>query len=203
MRPPDRRRGAVRRPGHRQDRTASPPRPRSSTSTSTPPPSGRTSRWRSRSWATASSPWASINTPAGRGRPGQPGGKAERLAGADRRMEEHKTPWPTNRGPTSSSPSIVIEKLYELTEGEAIITTEVGQNQMWAAQYYHFDRPRPFHHLRRAGRHGVRPARGHRRPGGLSGQARGGHRRRRQHPDEHPGDGHGRAVSTCRSRSSS
>ena len=36
----------------------------------------------------------------------------------------------------------IIEKLYELTGGNAIIVTEVGQNQMWAAQYYKFDRPR-------------------------------------------------------------
>ncbi|MCK4389417.1 MAG: biosynthetic-type acetolactate synthase large subunit [Desulfobacterales bacterium] len=41
-------------------------------------------------------------------------------------------------------PQYVIEKLYELTKGQAIITTEVGQNQMWAAQYYHFDRPNCF-----------------------------------------------------------
>jgi len=38
-------------------------------------------------------------------------------------------------------PQYVVERLYALTEGKAIITTEVGQNQMWAAQYYHFDRP--------------------------------------------------------------
>ncbi len=41
-------------------------------------------------------------------------------------------------------PQYVIEKLYELTGGKAIITTEVGQNQMWAAQYYHFDKPGHF-----------------------------------------------------------
>ena len=41
-------------------------------------------------------------------------------------------------------PQFVIEKLYELTEGKAVITTEVGQNQMWAAQYYHFDQPDHF-----------------------------------------------------------
>jgi acetolactate synthase I/II/III large subunit len=41
-------------------------------------------------------------------------------------------------------PQYVIEQLYELTRGEAIITTEVGQNQMWAAQFYHFDRPSHF-----------------------------------------------------------
>jgi acetolactate synthase-1/2/3 large subunit len=41
-------------------------------------------------------------------------------------------------------PQYVVEKLFEITEGKAIITTEVGQNQMWAAQYYHFDRPNHF-----------------------------------------------------------
>jgi len=39
-------------------------------------------------------------------------------------------------------PQFVIEKLYELTRGEAIVCTEVGQNQMWTAQFYKFDRPR-------------------------------------------------------------
>jgi acetolactate synthase-1/2/3 large subunit len=41
-------------------------------------------------------------------------------------------------------PQYVVEKLYELTRGQAIITTEVGQNQMWAAQYYQFDQPQHF-----------------------------------------------------------
>ena len=41
-------------------------------------------------------------------------------------------------------PQYVVETLFELTGGKAIITTEVGQNQMWAAQYYHFDRPGHF-----------------------------------------------------------
>ena len=39
-------------------------------------------------------------------------------------------------------PQFVVEKLYELTQGEAYITTEVGQNQMWAAQFYKFKHPR-------------------------------------------------------------
>ena len=38
----------------------------------------------------------------------------------------------------------VIEKIYEITEGDAIITTDVGQHQMWAAQYYKFKKPRTF-----------------------------------------------------------
>jgi len=41
-------------------------------------------------------------------------------------------------------PQFVVEKIYEVTGGNAIITTEVGQNQMWAAQYYKFDYPRSF-----------------------------------------------------------
>ncbi|WP_457576344.1 biosynthetic-type acetolactate synthase large subunit [Desulfomarina sp.] len=41
-------------------------------------------------------------------------------------------------------PQYVIEKLDELTGGNAIVTTEVGQNQMWAAQFYKFNYPRHF-----------------------------------------------------------
>lgn len=41
-------------------------------------------------------------------------------------------------------PQFVIEKLYELTGGDAIITTEVGQNQMWAAQFFKYDKARTF-----------------------------------------------------------
>jgi len=36
----------------------------------------------------------------------------------------------------------VVEKIYEFSKSKAIITTEVGQNQMWTAQYYHFAEPR-------------------------------------------------------------
>jgi acetolactate synthase-1/2/3 large subunit len=39
-------------------------------------------------------------------------------------------------------PQFVVEKIYELTKGDAIIATEVGQNQMWAAQFYKYDKPR-------------------------------------------------------------
>ena len=38
----------------------------------------------------------------------------------------------------------VIEQIDNFTDSQAIITTEVGQNQMWAAQYYHYRRPRQF-----------------------------------------------------------
>ncbi len=42
------------------------------------------------------------------------------------------------------TPEAVIEKLDELTGGKAVISTEVGQNQMWAAQYYRYREPRSF-----------------------------------------------------------
>ena len=39
-------------------------------------------------------------------------------------------------------PQYVIEKLHEVTGGQAVVTSDVGQHQMWAAQYYGFDKPR-------------------------------------------------------------
>lgn len=41
-------------------------------------------------------------------------------------------------------PHYVIERIYEMTKGEALITTEVGQNQLWAAQFYKYTSPRQF-----------------------------------------------------------
>jgi len=41
-------------------------------------------------------------------------------------------------------PQYVVEQIYEVTKGDAIITTEVGQNQMWAAQFYKYTKPRTF-----------------------------------------------------------
>ena len=39
-------------------------------------------------------------------------------------------------------PQMVVQKLYEVTNGDAFVTSDVGQHQMWAAQYYRFDKPR-------------------------------------------------------------
>ena len=39
-------------------------------------------------------------------------------------------------------PQFVLEKLYEVTKGQAFVTSDVGQHQMWAAQFYKFDEPR-------------------------------------------------------------
>jgi acetolactate synthase-1/2/3 large subunit len=41
-------------------------------------------------------------------------------------------------------PQYVVRKIYEITKGEAIIVTGVGQNQMWAAQHYWYDKPNSF-----------------------------------------------------------
>jgi acetolactate synthase-1/2/3 large subunit len=48
------------------------------------------------------------------------------------------------QGNSEIKPQWVVQKIYELTRGQAIIATEVGQNQMWAAQFYHFDQPNSF-----------------------------------------------------------
>jgi len=43
---------------------------------------------------------------------------------------------------TVIKPQYVIQKLFEVTKGDAYVTSDVGQHQMWAAQYYQFERPR-------------------------------------------------------------
>ncbi len=61
----------------------------------------------------------------------------DRLAGWEK---EHPLTYSNSR--ELIKPQYVIEKLYEIAGREAIITTEVGQHQMWTAQFYKFDRPR-------------------------------------------------------------
>ena len=46
--------------------------------------------------------------------------------------------------PGKLKPQYVVEELYKLTKGDAIIVTEVGQNQMWAAQFYKYKNPNTF-----------------------------------------------------------
>jgi len=47
-----------------------------------------------------------------------------------------------NQGDELIKPQFVIQKLWEVTSGDAFVTSDVGQHQMWAAQYYKFDKPR-------------------------------------------------------------
>ncbi|WP_157048963.1 biosynthetic-type acetolactate synthase large subunit [Syntrophomonas palmitatica] len=64
-----------------------------------------------------------------------------------KRIDRWKEEYPLRYGPSCEGrimPQHVVEKIYELTGGEAIITTEVGQNQMWAAQYCMVKHPRHF-----------------------------------------------------------
>ena len=61
-----------------------------------------------------------------------------------RQIDEWKKQYPLIYKDSKSEikPQYVVEQIWEATGGEAIITTEVGQNQMWAAQYYRFKSPR-------------------------------------------------------------
>lgn len=53
-----------------------------------------------------------------------------------------KYPLAYKKGSRKIKPQYVIEQIYEATNGDAIICTEVGQNQMWAAQWYKYTKPR-------------------------------------------------------------
>ena len=59
-------------------------------------------------------------------------------------IEELKEKYPLKYDSSKLTCPYVIEQLYEVTNGDAIITTDVGQHQMWAAQYYKFKEPRTF-----------------------------------------------------------
>jgi acetolactate synthase-1/2/3 large subunit len=60
-----------------------------------------------------------------------------------KQIENWKNKYPlTYKKDKYLKPQYVVEMIYQVTKGEAIICTEVGQNQMWAAQYYKFNKPR-------------------------------------------------------------
>jgi len=63
-----------------------------------------------------------------------------------RRIEDWKRQYPLTFRPSENAlkPQWVIRHLYETTGGDAIVTTDVGQHQMWVAQYFRFARPRSF-----------------------------------------------------------
>ena len=57
-------------------------------------------------------------------------------------IERLKDMYPLRYDKSQLTGPFIMEKIYEITDGDAIITTEVGQNQMWAAQYYKYKKPR-------------------------------------------------------------
>jgi len=70
---------------------------------------------------------------------------AEDLAAWWKQIDEmaHQGRWMRYKNSTEIiKPQFVIEKLYEITGGDAFVTSDVGQHQMWAAQYYKFNKPR-------------------------------------------------------------
>ncbi|HEX4363507.1 MAG TPA: biosynthetic-type acetolactate synthase large subunit [Solirubrobacteraceae bacterium] len=56
-------------------------------------------------------------------------------------QEKHPLAY-TDSTDSEIKPQFMIQSLYEATGGDAIVTSDVGQHQMWAAQYYHFNKPR-------------------------------------------------------------
>lgn len=79
--------------------------------------------------------------------------EADRISGVDwaakhekwnAALAEMRAVHPLGYGKTGEriKPQQVVEKIFEISRGEAIITTEVGQNQMWAAQFYTYRKPR-------------------------------------------------------------
>ncbi len=65
--------------------------------------------------------------------------------GWNQKVREWKEKYPLkHRRDGSLKPQHIMEKIYEMTQGKGIITTEVGQNQIWAAQFYKYSEPRTF-----------------------------------------------------------
>ena len=91
-------------------------------------------------------------------------------------------------------PQYVVQKLYETTGGDAYVTSDVGQHQMWAAQYYPFDKPNRWINSGGLGTMGFGAAGRHGRAVRLSGRPGCLRHRRGQHRHVHTGIGHRQAV---------
>lgn len=66
--------------------------------------------------------------------------------GWNKQVQQWKEQYPLkyNMADGRLKPQYVVQKVYELTQGNGIVTTEVGQNQIWAAQYFNYSEPRTF-----------------------------------------------------------
>ena len=74
----------------------------------------------------------------------QPAQHTEWIQQLDTWRKEHPLVTPRIRNTNILLPQFVVRKIYEVTKGNATIVTGVGQNQMWAAQHYWYDRPNSF-----------------------------------------------------------
>lgn len=72
----------------------------------------------------------------------EPGSRKEWLALVQGWAKE--SPFDYDHDTAELLPQFVIEKIHEVTKGDAIVTTDVGQHQMWAAHFYKFNKPRSF-----------------------------------------------------------
>lgn len=72
-------------------------------------------------------------------------------------IERLKDMYPLRYDKTQLTGPFIMETIDELTHGDALIVTEVGQHQMWAAQYYKYKKAENLSYLRRSGNHGLRP----------------------------------------------
>ncbi len=173
---------ALRRPRDRQGGQVLREAARSFTSTSTRPRSTRTSRPICRSSATSNTRSGRLNEMIARAADPE---EVHGLARADRRRGRAKAPFGYRvteevmksqhmrdhlKGRESEVilPQMAIEMLYELTKGEAIITTGVGQHQMWAGAVLQVQIPAPVPDQRRPGRDGLRLSRRARRQSGAA-----------------------------------
>ncbi|MDY5985401.1 MAG: biosynthetic-type acetolactate synthase large subunit [Lachnoclostridium sp.] len=60
------------------------------------------------------------------------------------KIREYSSRFPLSYNPEGLTGPFVVEEIYRQTKGDAVIVTEVGQHQMWAAQYYKYTKPRTF-----------------------------------------------------------
>ena len=97
-------------------------------------------------------------------------------------VKETKTYWKENLKihPGEMGAAKILRKLREVLPPEAVVTTEVGQHQMWASLFFDVIQPGTFFSSTGPRNHGMGVPGGHRRQGGQAGCASGGHCRRRK-----------------------
>ena len=130
---------------------------------------------------------------------GAPGG----LVGAHPRLAEQYPLRYEDSEDSEIKPQYMVEAMYEATGGDAIITSDVGQHQMWTAQYYDFPKPRQWINSGGLGTMGFGLPAAMGAKVGCPDDLVVLHRRRRLGADEHAGAGHLRPRRASRSRCSS